>query len=109
MLLAPQFSAYTMDLYKVACVLSSHRSSVKIHELHDVLIYWPNMPQITPWDKESSILSSLWKTDTIQSLKVHIKQGKGNKILLSQEMSPIRHIDAGRGPVLKDSTETTAL
>lgn len=42
-LAAPQFSAYTMDLHKAACVLSSHRGRVKIHELHDVLRNCPNM------------------------------------------------------------------
>lgn len=47
-LAASQFPAYTMDLHKVACVLSSCRSRVKIHELHDVPRYWPSVPQITP-------------------------------------------------------------
>lgn len=45
-LAAPQFPTYTMDLHKAACVLSSRRSRVKIYELHDVLRYWPNVPQI---------------------------------------------------------------
>lgn len=47
-LAAPQFPAYTMDLHKVACVLSSRRSRVKIHELRDALRSWPNVPQMTP-------------------------------------------------------------
>lgn len=43
------------------------------------------------------------KADTVKSLKIHIKQGKGNKILLSQEMSPILHTEADQGgPVLKE-------
>lgn len=70
-----------MDLHKAACVLSSLRSRVKIHEF---MMYWDTtLTYATDNTFRWRILSSQQpgKVDTIQSLRLHIKQGKENKIL----------------------------